>query len=104
MISSVVSQTASVAATTAGSKVPTKSTFGRRNIKNQVSSDFEYFLVLCNIEKFVVLEQAYFQTFSKKKFKGPFKSFEYWGLKLLPGIRVIAEGLTSDPDPNRRLV
>ena len=27
------------------------------------------------------------------KFKGPFKSFEYWGLKLLPGIRVIAEGL-----------
>ena len=37
MISSVVSQTASVAATTAGSKVPTKSTFGRRNIKNQVS-------------------------------------------------------------------
>ena len=27
------------------------------------------------------------------KFKGPFKSFGYWGLKLLPGIRVIAEGL-----------
>ena len=28
-----------------------------------------------------------------EKFKGPFKSFENWGLKLLPGIRVIAEGL-----------
>ena len=47
MISSVVSQTANVAATTAGSKVPTKSTFGRRNIKNQVST----FFVLCDIVK-----------------------------------------------------
>ena len=33
------------------------------------------------------------------KFKGPFKSFGYWGLKLLPGIRVIAEGLDLRPRP-----
>ena len=34
-----------------------------------------------------------------KKFKGPCKSFGYWGLKLLPGIRVIAEGLAQRPRP-----
>ena len=34
-----------------------------------------------------------FIFFLLTKFKGPFKSFGYWGLKLLPGIRVIAEGL-----------
>ena len=34
-----------------------------------------------------------------KKFKGPRKSFGYWGLKLLPGIRVIAEGLDLRPRP-----
>ena len=33
------------------------------------------------------------------KFKGPAKSFGYWGLKLLPGIRVIAEGLDLRPRP-----
>ena len=33
------------------------------------------------------------------KFKGPAKSFGYWGLKLLPGIRVIAEGLAQRPRP-----
>ena len=33
------------------------------------------------------------------KFKGPFKSFGYWWLKLLPGIRVIAESLTQRPRP-----
>ena len=34
-----------------------------------------------------------------KKFKGPCKSFGYRGLKLLPGIRVIAEGLDLRPRP-----
>ena len=34
-----------------------------------------------------------------KKFKGPAKSFGYWELKLLPGIRVIAEGLAQRPRP-----
>ena len=33
------------------------------------------------------------------KFKGPAKSFGYWGLKLLPGIRVIAESLAQRPRP-----
>ena len=33
------------------------------------------------------------------KFKGPCKSFGYWGLKLLPGIRVIADGLDLRPRP-----
>ena len=36
---------------------------------------------------------------SSQKFKGPFKSFGYWGLKLLPGIRVIAEGMAQRPKP-----
>ena len=37
MISSVVNQSASMAASTAGGKVPqARSTFGKRNIKNQV--------------------------------------------------------------------
>ena len=37
MISSVVNQSASMAASTAGGKVPpVRSTFGKRNIKNQV--------------------------------------------------------------------
>ena len=43
MISTVVSQSATMAATAAGGKVgsQTKSTFGKRNIKNQVkSTDF----------------------------------------------------------------
>ena len=37
MISSVVSQTANVANATAGGKIPRSTTFGKRNIKNQVS-------------------------------------------------------------------
>ena len=37
--------------------------------------------------------------FLKLKFKGPAKSLGYWGLKLLPGIRVIAEGLAQRPRP-----
>ena len=41
-------------------------------------------------------EQAFFYIL---KFKGPAKSFGYWGLKLLPGIRVIAEGLARRPRP-----
>ena len=44
MISSVVSHTATVAATTAGGKVPaTRNTFGKRNIKNQVSISIFFF-------------------------------------------------------------
>ena len=39
------------------------------------------------------------KNFYNEKFKGPFKSFGYWGLKLLPGIRVIAEGLDLQPRP-----
>ena len=37
MISSVVSHTANVANATAGGKIPRSTTFGKRNIKNQVS-------------------------------------------------------------------
>ena len=44
MISSVVNQSASMAASTAGGKVPqARSTFGKRNIKNQVRK-FDKFL------------------------------------------------------------
>ena len=44
MISSVVNQSASMAASTAGGKVPqARSTFGKRNIKNQVRK-FDNFL------------------------------------------------------------
>ena len=41
-----------------------------------------------------LLKKGYFY-----KFKGPAKSFGYWGLKLLPGIRVIAKGLDRRPRP-----
>ena len=44
----------------------------------------------------VVLQR---HNFILNKFKGPAKSFGYWGLKLLPGIRVIAEGLAQRPRP-----
>ena len=33
------------------------------------------------------------EILSHQKFKGPVKSFGYWGLKLLPGIQVNDEGL-----------
>ena len=39
------------------------------------------------------------KNYLTKKFKGPAKSFGHWGLKLLPGIRVIAEGLALRPRP-----
>ena len=71
MISSVVSQTANVAATTAGSKVPTKSTFGRRNIKNQVSPDLDSLIgnTQCgNLKRFLLLR------FTERKL--PFCPFE----------------------------
>ena len=37
--------------------------------------------------------------FMNQKFKGPAKSFGYRGMKLLAGIRVIAEGLAQRPRP-----
>ena len=40
-----------------------------------------------------------FLEFFELKFKGPCKSFGYWGMKLLPGIRVIAKGLDLRPKP-----
>jgi hypothetical protein len=51
MISSVVSHTANITATTAGStaKIPTRNTFGKRNIKSQVSSiSNSFFVMQCN--------------------------------------------------------
>ena len=47
----------------------------------------------------ILRENNFGDFLSAKKFKGPFKSFGYWGLKLLPGIRVIAEGLDLRPRP-----
>lgn len=53
MIGSVVNASASMAAGTAGGKVPqVRSTFGKRNIKNQVRPKFDIFF-----ERFVFLQE-----------------------------------------------
>ena len=53
--------------------------------------------IFCLEKYYMLFKNCAFFTFIK--FKGPAKSFEYWGLKLLPGIRIIAEGLAQRPRP-----
>ena len=94
------------------------------NVMHTVCCDAIHFHILWNIIKFrisIELKRGLYlkNTYSRvsnsewrltnfliyNKFKGPAKSFGYLGLKLLAGIRVIAEGLAqrSRPEPPTRL-